>query len=291
MYRGYVKLWRRTVDSDIWQQSPLHGRVWDYLLMSADRNTGVVKRSYRGMAADVAWLDPRRGTLCTPNQGTIKFIIDWMIDHQMVISESLGTSNAQYQAVTICNWGTYQQTDNATSNTLSPYSARTKVPLQEVPPISRAETKTVSPLDKREVERNAETIEAKAAALKEQYPEVATILNERWLAHAKLPKTAASPTARFRILDTVRLMHTADELDWDTVGRIVEHAAKVWQPQGMIGSPASLRSLTRKGDRAVWEVILAQLHAPPPTNGRPGEPPGPPDSLTKHLDERIARGL
>lgn len=82
-----------------------------------------------------------------------------------------------------------------------------------------------------------------------------------------LPAECRTPSAMFRVLDTLRLMHTVDGQSWETIGQIVAFAAKVWQPDGMIGSPAALRTKTRKGDRRVWEAIKAQMKA----NGTPAE--------------------
>ena len=63
------------------------------------------------------------------------------------------------------------------------------------------------------------------------------------------------------MLDAIRLLHTEDEYSWDDIRKIVEHAARVWQPEGMIGSPRSLREWTKKGDRKVHEALLDQARA------------------------------
>ena len=63
------------------------------------------------------------------------------------------------------------------------------------------------------------------------------------------------------MLDTLRLLHTADKQPWDTIGVIVLHAASVWKPKGYIGSPASLRENTASSDQKKWEAILSQINA------------------------------
>jgi len=108
-------------------------------------------------------------------------------------------------------------------------------------------------------------------------PECQQILDRDWSAHAPLPASSQTPTATRRILETLRLLHTADGLPWPEVARIVEYAATDWQPKGWIGSPAALRGPTKKGDRKTWEAIQAQMATP----GRNGQPEYVPDFAWK----------
>jgi len=88
------------------------------------------------------------------------------------------------------------------------------------------------------------------------------IIRKKWLPHATLPaSTTSSAKAQFRMLDTLRLLHTVDKQSWDTIGVIVLHAASVWKPKGYIGSPASLRENTASSDQKKWEAILSQINA------------------------------
>jgi len=88
------------------------------------------------------------------------------------------------------------------------------------------------------------------------------IIREHWLPHADLPaSTKSSARAQHRMLDTLRLLHTADKQPWQTISTIVKHAATVWKPRGYIGSPASLREATDAADQKKWEAILGQISA------------------------------
>jgi len=59
------------------------------------------------------------------------------------------------------------------------------------------------------------------------------IIRKKWLPHATLPaSTTSSAKAQFRMLDTLRLLHTVDKQSWDTIRVIVLHAASVWKPKG-----------------------------------------------------------
>jgi hypothetical protein len=65
----------------------------------------------------------------------------------------------------------------------------------------------------------------------------------------------------FKVLDAIDKLHRIDNLEWSEVEKIVHHAATVWHPQGFIGSPATLRSFTRKKDRKTWEAIVADMNS------------------------------
>jgi hypothetical protein len=95
--------------------------------------------------------------------------------------------------------------------------------------------------------------------LHQDYPEIASLLKTHWLAHAELPPSSKSPSAKFRIADTIRLMHTKDGRSWDQIGQILEHAATKWVPKRFIGSPAALREMTKKGDQMTHEAIWGQI--------------------------------
>ena len=88
--------------------------------------------------------------------------------------------------------------------------------------------------------------------------EAIEIVKNRWLPFAELKASSRSPTAKLRILDTLRLLHERDGYCWDDVGKIVEYAAKHWHP-AHIGSPASLREWTDRKDRRRHEAIMDQI--------------------------------
>jgi len=116
-------------------------------------------------------------------------------------------------------------------------------------------------LDSPPAPTNGVTSKQKLERLCTKYPEVPLILKDNWLAHHPLPASSQTPSAKLRIADTIRLLHTADEYPWPVIASIVEYAAKEWAPKGMIGSPASLREWTKKHDRKTHEAIVEQMNS------------------------------
>ena len=241
MHRGWVKQWRKEKDSAIWSMSPLHYKVWRWLLIEAKWDDGgELTTTLSQIAEGVEWVErrsPRR-----PHKRTISAILDWLQTEKMIDHEHLGIGNAQYTKISICNYDTYNSHENPIGNAEYPQSERALFIIQELKEVQRT-SKIKPPLP----------------------PECQQILDANWLAHAPLPASSQTPTGLCRCLGTLRLLHTADGLPWPEVARITEHAAKVWQPAGYIGSPASLRSWTAKKDRRVWESIKAQMSS----NGQP----------------------
>ena len=90
-------------------------------------------------------------------------------------------------------------------------------------------------------------------------PECEEIVKARWIPHrALLKSTTKSAEAQFKMLETIRLLNSADGYSWDEVGQIVEYAARHWSLK-LIGSPRSLREWTQSKDRKKHEVIMAQI--------------------------------
>ena len=109
MDRGWIKLWRKTLDSEIWRMTPLHAKVFIWILLMADHKTGVWKTSIQQVAEGVEWEE--RGCPRTPNKRTILRVLDWLQDGDLVSRRSNGKGNAQYTELTVINWDTYQNTD------------------------------------------------------------------------------------------------------------------------------------------------------------------------------------
>lgn len=130
VYRGYVKQSRAEMEAPIWDQSPLHWKVWLYLRMAADWQTGIVKRSYRGMAQDVMWTE--RGAPRVPDPRTIREIVTWFVEQGMVTVAIKGTGNAQYTEICICNFDTCEPPEAPESNAASTENLHTMSPSREV---------------------------------------------------------------------------------------------------------------------------------------------------------------
>lgn len=120
MYRGYVKDYRKLLDSDVWGMPPMYERVWHYLTLTVNHHAttfsmndgseieiqpGQHLTSIRNICKAVAW---REGvTHKEPNPKTIKTILSWF-EKKNMITVSHGKGNRQYTLITLLNWGLYQ---------------------------------------------------------------------------------------------------------------------------------------------------------------------------------------
>ena len=126
--RGWIKDYRRELESDIWSMPPLYHRVWqwlkyrvnhqDKLVPMRDGSKLLVRKgqhltSYRRIAEGVKWYE--WGVERVPNPKTIKSIIDWLISENMV-EVSHQESNSKGTLITLCNYSVFQGDDEAESN-------------------------------------------------------------------------------------------------------------------------------------------------------------------------------
>jgi hypothetical protein len=109
--------------------------------------------------------------------------------------------------------------------------------------------------------------------LTQKYPQATQIIQDRWLPHAPLPASIEkSESAQAHILDTLRLIHERGNVSWDTIGDVVEYAARNWHPAGYCESPASLYGWTRDKTCRRYEKIQRQM-----TTASPFTPSSPTD--------------
>lgn len=123
--QGWIKDYRKELESDIWMMPPLYHRVWQYLKYDANHadrtvptRTGeklTIKKgqtitSYQKIANDVKWYE--WGVEKVPNKKTIKAILDWLVSQEMITK----CSNGKGTVITICNYCDYQGTDKEESN-------------------------------------------------------------------------------------------------------------------------------------------------------------------------------
>jgi hypothetical protein len=124
---GWIKDYRKELDSDIWLMPPLYHRVWQYLKYKVNHlendipmHDGTVFRvkpgqhlsSLRGIATGVGWFEGKAWK--EPNPKTIKKILDYFEKCQTIKQEH-GRGNREYTLVTLINWELYQS-ENLSSN-------------------------------------------------------------------------------------------------------------------------------------------------------------------------------
>lgn len=104
--RGFVKQWRKEIDSEVWLKPPIYTRFWLWLKMAVDYKTGSMTTTYSQMAEAIAWVE--RGVLKRPNRKTIYEILGWFEGNSMVTVQS----NRQYTTITLINWHIYNSNTN-----------------------------------------------------------------------------------------------------------------------------------------------------------------------------------
>ena len=118
--QGWIKDYRKEIDSDIWVMPPLYLKVWQYLKYMANHQTSTIPMtdasketiergqhltSYRTIARKVAYYENR--VYKEPNAKTIKKILEWLEKNNMIKLEH-GSGNRQYTKITIVNYELYQ---------------------------------------------------------------------------------------------------------------------------------------------------------------------------------------
>jgi len=115
---GWIKDYRKEIESDIWLMPPMYHRVWQWIKYSANHSEGKIPNkdgtftiikagqratSYRQIAKGVGYYEGRKWK--EPNSKTVKSIIDWLVKQKMisVYGNTLGT------IITIENWASYQE--------------------------------------------------------------------------------------------------------------------------------------------------------------------------------------
>jgi len=119
---GFVKSWRKEMESEIWLMPPTYHRVWYWLRMNVQHDTflfptrerfgiwvlpGQRITSLQQIAEGVKWSEWGREVI--PNKKTIKDILDWLIHRGMVTVES----NAKGTLISLVNWHSYNTRDTA----------------------------------------------------------------------------------------------------------------------------------------------------------------------------------
>ena len=130
--KGFIKLHRDIVNSDIYQMPPLYLRVFERLLLEANhedayipyRKKGeniigkkLIKRgerltSIRDIAEWVGWYERRKFKV--PNPKTITSILDWLIKNEMLAIVDYG--NRKETHYNIVNYSVYQGRESYESN-------------------------------------------------------------------------------------------------------------------------------------------------------------------------------
>ncbi|CAM3778602.1 hypothetical protein [Alkalicoccus chagannorensis] len=134
--KGYIKDYRKELESEIWLMPPLYHRVWQFLKYKVNHKENVVPMSdgstltiqegqhltsVRKIAKGIGYYE--QGAWKEPNPKTIQRILDWLKKKDM-ISISTGHGNSKYTLITLTQWESYQSKDREGN---SEYTASTQL--------------------------------------------------------------------------------------------------------------------------------------------------------------------
>lgn len=123
-YKGWVKLHRKALDNEIFVHDPTAWRIFEYFLLSVDRETG-------SMRYGRIWLSK----LLDINESTVYKAIKRLEKAKMVTQ----VSNNRYSTVLVLNWHRYQGDGNTpqeqrSNNEVTHYKKREVRKVVETPP-------------------------------------------------------------------------------------------------------------------------------------------------------------
>lgn len=117
--QGYIKDYRKEIESDVWLMPPLYHRTWQWLKYNVNHEEAIIpmrdgsklqiKRgqrltSIRDLAKAIGWHEGVKWK--EPNPKTVSTILDWMVKQGMIVIHS-GKGNRQYTLITLINWEVY----------------------------------------------------------------------------------------------------------------------------------------------------------------------------------------
>lgn len=86
--------------------SPLHYKVWNWLKLNVDYETGTLTATTTFIAERVSWRE--RNAEKVPARTTIRRVLQSLEDEGMIVAVCNGGCNSRYFTITLCNWGRYQ---------------------------------------------------------------------------------------------------------------------------------------------------------------------------------------
>lgn len=124
MNAGYIKLWRKTIDSAVWRLPPLEFNVWIWLLMSANWEphkalllqeevvvgAGEIVTSYAHIAEGIAWGGGRGRKRTLPSVGQMRTAVRHLVDLNC-IQTLLEPGQGRHQPwlhIKVLHWDQYQ---------------------------------------------------------------------------------------------------------------------------------------------------------------------------------------
>lgn len=234
--QGWIKDYRKELNSDIWSMPPLYHRVWqwikyqanheDTLIPMLDGSKMIIKKgqhltSIRNIARGVGWYE---GPVWKePNPKTITTILQWLEKVKMVKVER-GRGNRQYTLITVVNWDFYQgaDQDGVTDNTTATGEAR-----KQQTDINKNDKNVKN--EKNYINNIRRKREKHVYDSNSTYMKMAIYFRDRilaWKPNAKIPDDLNAWADEFRKLQEL------DKRDKSEIKRVIDFATSdtFWQP-------------------------------------------------------------
>ena len=122
---GWLKLWRKFLSSDVWDNGPIMCRLWIWILLHANYEpttwkgiefgVGELFTSYNSMAEGIAWVDEKTGKRIVPPKSTIRYKVGLLVNWGNI------TARSQHGRllIKVLHWGDYQGNETDTFSTPS----------------------------------------------------------------------------------------------------------------------------------------------------------------------------
>ena len=135
MAKGWVKLHRQLVESDVWGGSLVGLKLWAWIMLSVDRETGTLSASLAEIADKIAWEANKKRVV--PHKETVKRELLRMQRLRMIDLTEGKTCDGRVTGLSVCKWSSYQ--DPSSAHVTPPKHYKQEV--QEVPLVPQPETK------------------------------------------------------------------------------------------------------------------------------------------------------
>ena len=99
---GYVKIWRKEQDSEIWGQSPELYKFWHWILLNVDRHDATLRHSSGQIihALKMPTID---------HQQKVKKMLTWLENNGMISVSLYGSGRKRGYQIVVNNWDRYQE--------------------------------------------------------------------------------------------------------------------------------------------------------------------------------------
>jgi hypothetical protein len=245
----YIYLWRKLLNSEIWEMPNHYLRVWLWILLRVNYETGRIDRSMNNIGQECAYR-VQGGCPRTIKPKQVSDVLEWLESKKMIIWEKAGSGNARYSVITVINWESFQDPHQINSN---------KEETEDKQTINEQETEThiynnkSNKLNKKDIPSESETESKKEVYTPSE--NAMRCINE-W--HSKRPIKMTDDTIAV-YGKTFDDMERIDKLSWREIGEIVKYALTTWTSQH-IQAPSKLRSKNRSyPELKTWEVIRNQM--------------------------------